>query len=312
MSDTDGVLERLVTDQAFRTQLREDPVAALGGYDLEDGDLAVLLATLEEGQVGQHGVEQRTSKSAFLTAIMGLSGAGSADGGHPDLRAPDAADTDAARSQCQNNLKQIGIGVHDDDPVQDLAAADGAEESVHMTYPGVYVQETPSPDGTADPTQAPRESADGRQPVAEGWPVKWMPPESSVPPSAPDADIAPVPTGSAAATGADDPTDAGAASSGTVGAEGASGTEGPVDPERPVGAEEPVDAEEPESPEEVTATQAPPTDPADLVAEQRTEEAETVHAFLGANGTDMQGEGAPSRDADLALDDGAGRQDTDR
>jgi hypothetical protein len=76
MAGVDEVLERLVTDQAFRTALRDDPVGALDGYDLQEEDLAVLAATLAEGQGSDHDVEQRTSKSALLGLFVGLAGDG--------------------------------------------------------------------------------------------------------------------------------------------------------------------------------------------------------------------------------------------
>lgn len=70
MGDITEVLERLVTDHAFRQQLRADPAAALEGYDLDHAELAMLAAGVTEG-VGDSGrVERRTSKSA-LSAFLG-------------------------------------------------------------------------------------------------------------------------------------------------------------------------------------------------------------------------------------------------
>jgi hypothetical protein len=83
----DEVLERLVTDLAFRRQLEEDPRSALEGYVLYDEDLEVLAATLDEGEVAERGVERRTSKSAFLGAFLGLGG-GTSVGSSDDLAAP--------------------------------------------------------------------------------------------------------------------------------------------------------------------------------------------------------------------------------
>ena len=76
MSDIDDVLERLVTDAAFRDALADDPATALAGYSLEEGDLEVLAATLDDDGASEHGVEQRTSKSAILGLIVGLAGGG--------------------------------------------------------------------------------------------------------------------------------------------------------------------------------------------------------------------------------------------
>jgi hypothetical protein len=335
MSDVDEVLEKLVTDQAFRTKLRDDPAAALGGYDLEEEDLAVLAATLDEGQGSDHGVEQRTSKSAFLTAIMGLSGSGVGGGADPDLVAPDDAEPDSARrSQCQNNLKQLAVSFREDDPIQDLATDDGPAEVVHPTYPGVYVQETPSAEVGAAPPDASLRNVEDEQPLPEGWPAKWAGPASSEPPSAPDAEVASPQPRVVGETGPDDPTDAPEGmATGDDGArfpkveihltasyteaDGVSPTDaefasGDTDLEAPSDAdEEPSDLVAVEEPEEAITPEAPQTDPTGLAAERETSEAETVHAFLKANGTDMQGEEAPP-DPEGTLGDATGQQDVDR
>jgi len=65
MAGIDEVLERLVGDSAFRQALARDPQAALSGYDLTGEDVELLTAQLDEGSGAEHGVEQRTSKSAI-------------------------------------------------------------------------------------------------------------------------------------------------------------------------------------------------------------------------------------------------------
>ena len=93
MSDIDDVLERLVTDAAFRDALADDPAVALAGYSLEEGDLEVLAASLDDGGASEHGVERRTSKSAIFGVLLGFAGGGggSSPTADADLAAPTAA-----------------------------------------------------------------------------------------------------------------------------------------------------------------------------------------------------------------------------
>lgn len=114
MADIDIVLERLVTDAAFRTALADDPAAALASYALSDADLRLLASSLDDGDRTQRGVEQRTSKSAMVGLLASLTGGGatgpgdtgkysapvnmtsSARAGGPDGPALDGASKDAA------------------------------------------------------------------------------------------------------------------------------------------------------------------------------------------------------------------------
>jgi hypothetical protein len=66
MAGVDEVLERLITDLGFRRRLREDPAAALAGYDLDEADLELLASQLDDGGGQAHGVERRTSKAALF------------------------------------------------------------------------------------------------------------------------------------------------------------------------------------------------------------------------------------------------------
>ncbi|MCU1589949.1 MAG: hypothetical protein JWP11_1205 [Frankiales bacterium] len=76
MADIDEVLERLVTDAAFRDRLGSDPAAALAAYDLSTDDLQLLASSLDDSEGQQHGVEQRTSKSAVVGLLASLTGGG--------------------------------------------------------------------------------------------------------------------------------------------------------------------------------------------------------------------------------------------
>ncbi|MBK5307775.1 MAG: hypothetical protein JJD92_13910 [Frankiaceae bacterium] len=85
MADIDSVLERLITDTAFRSQLSTDPAAALSGYDLTTEDLQVLASSMDDSAGEQHGVEQRTSKSAVVGLLASLTGGGGGSAGHKPI-----------------------------------------------------------------------------------------------------------------------------------------------------------------------------------------------------------------------------------
>jgi hypothetical protein len=72
MGGIDDVLERLVTDLGFRRRLREDPAAALKGYDLNEADVELLASQLDETAGDAGALEQRTSKSALFGILTGL------------------------------------------------------------------------------------------------------------------------------------------------------------------------------------------------------------------------------------------------
>lgn len=79
MTDLNDVLERLIADPGFRQQLKDDPAAALEGYHLDEGELELLAAQVDEGSGKSGSVEQRTSKSA-LAGLLGLFGGGGGPG----------------------------------------------------------------------------------------------------------------------------------------------------------------------------------------------------------------------------------------
>ena len=89
MADIDSVLERLVTDAAFRNQLGSDPAAALAGYDLSADDIQLLASSMDDGDSAERGVEQRTSKSAVLGLLASFTGGTTGGGrGMEDDRPP--------------------------------------------------------------------------------------------------------------------------------------------------------------------------------------------------------------------------------
>lgn len=109
MADIDIVLERLVNESRFRTELTQDPAAALASYDLSEPDLQLLAGALDDGDDGQRGVEQRTSKSAMvglLASLTGGEGQGAlrATGTYADGTAADVADDPAGKYAAPINV----------------------------------------------------------------------------------------------------------------------------------------------------------------------------------------------------------------
>lgn len=109
MADIDTVLERLVTDSAFRQELSEDPAAALASYDLSIDDLKLLASSLDSGDDSQRGVEQRTSKSAVVGLLASLTGGGGGAGSgvRPGGKAS-GADELLARTKTRESAVQLG------------------------------------------------------------------------------------------------------------------------------------------------------------------------------------------------------------
>jgi hypothetical protein len=80
MSDFDDVLERLLTDAAFKAALAADPVRALTGYDLADDERDLLSAQVSTDTGGDRRVEARTTKAGLFGLLSPLTG-GFGDGG---------------------------------------------------------------------------------------------------------------------------------------------------------------------------------------------------------------------------------------
>lgn len=66
MSDFDTVLERLLTDPAFKAGLAADPATALRGYRLSPDELELLYAQVSTDAGGQGQVEERISKASLF------------------------------------------------------------------------------------------------------------------------------------------------------------------------------------------------------------------------------------------------------
>jgi hypothetical protein len=76
MSDFDTVLERLVTDEAFKAALAADPTAALSGYQLSDDEVELLRSQVTPDFGGDRTVEIRTSKASMMGLLGSLGGIG--------------------------------------------------------------------------------------------------------------------------------------------------------------------------------------------------------------------------------------------
>ncbi|HEU0234959.1 MAG TPA: hypothetical protein VFR14_00820 [Candidatus Limnocylindrales bacterium] len=72
MPGLDDVLERLITDPAFRDRLATDRRAALAGYDLSPDDLALLDAQVSGAVGGTAAMEGRTTKAGMFGLLGGL------------------------------------------------------------------------------------------------------------------------------------------------------------------------------------------------------------------------------------------------
>jgi hypothetical protein len=85
MSDFDTVLERLLTDPAFKTALAADPAGALAGYRLSPDEVDLLRSQVSTGDGAERTVETRTSKASMvglLGSFGGLTGGGHGAGDH--------------------------------------------------------------------------------------------------------------------------------------------------------------------------------------------------------------------------------------
>ena len=74
MSDFDAVLERLLSDEVFAASLAEDPDRALGGYQLDPDEIALLRSQVSPDDSGgaTSAVEGRTTKSSTFGLFSAL------------------------------------------------------------------------------------------------------------------------------------------------------------------------------------------------------------------------------------------------
>src|SRR5919197_956424 len=68
----DKVIQRAISDAAFRRQLQTNPAAALRGFKLTDDELAALRSG-DAGKLSSLGIDQRISKAFTVGGQMGLS-----------------------------------------------------------------------------------------------------------------------------------------------------------------------------------------------------------------------------------------------
>ena len=76
MSDFDAVLERLLSEPAFKALLATDPQRALAGYHLAADEVALLQAQVDEAGPTERTVELRTSKASLFGLLSPLAGLG--------------------------------------------------------------------------------------------------------------------------------------------------------------------------------------------------------------------------------------------
>jgi hypothetical protein len=74
VSHFDDVLERLLTDPAFKAALAADPARALTGYDLADDERDLLSAQVSTDTGGDRQVEARTTKAGLFGLLSPLAG----------------------------------------------------------------------------------------------------------------------------------------------------------------------------------------------------------------------------------------------
>jgi hypothetical protein len=181
----DDVLERLVTDEAFRRQVAADPAAALAGYDLGPDDLRLLSSQLETSAGRAHAMETRTSKAGLFGLLGGIDEAMAAVGSDP-IEAGPKADESYVVTGVDHDARDT-LSASDQAPaiVGDLNAFDWSDGDPGTTYDGEIRVESYAP-GTPPP--APDQASDSG--IAE-WEVNIGPILAT-----------PVDSGAAAASGA--------------------------------------------------------------------------------------------------------------
>lgn len=220
MSDINDVLERLISDPAFRRALSDDPAKALEGYELSDADREVLASQVSSDSGAAGGLEQRTSKSA-LAGLFG--GGGSAESDLDFIgRHTEHGDTDSPlEEEIGFAYKKISFGDGESltQSPQDPTGGDAGEmpiESMSLNFGEVREGEGESLAApTSDPgyselqsdsylkvsdikgesvqeggghLPADMQAGDPSEDASSGWPVKWEGPSLTADSSAPDSD----------------------------------------------------------------------------------------------------------------------------
>jgi len=87
----DKVIQRAISDAAFRRQLQANPQAALRGFKLTDDEVAALRSG-DAGKLGSLGIDQRMSKAFAAFGAMGQASRASTDGVLPSVGGASLAD----------------------------------------------------------------------------------------------------------------------------------------------------------------------------------------------------------------------------
>jgi hypothetical protein len=111
MAGLDDVLERLVADPSFRQRLAANPSAALAGYDLSDGDRALLASQVTDFAGTGGKVEARASRASMAGLFGGLEGLAEASAELATTGEPDALPAAGDGSARWVNVDSYNIGV---------------------------------------------------------------------------------------------------------------------------------------------------------------------------------------------------------
>src|SRR5213594_4000893 len=152
------VVQRAISDAAFRRQLNSDPTGALRGFDLS-ADEASALRTGDAGRLSSLGVDQRMSKSFALGGLASTRTSSSdlTPGGGPSV---DASGSEAMRSaDIDGGTSGTGtVRAGDDWKFADRVAADGTSTRVGDDWKfadksaGGNMANYPAHDGLAGPS----------------------------------------------------------------------------------------------------------------------------------------------------------------
>jgi hypothetical protein len=178
MSDFDDVLERLLSDPAFKSRLAADPASALAGYRLTADELDLLQAQVAVDGGGQSRVEQRTSKASMFGLFSSL-GAGIGDVVHGHGQGHGLGDAiSGAGQQAEHGLDQPAGGRHAAlDPqesrptglarhISDFESSQGGRHSA-----GLGDAQAEAGPGGAYASAGPTEAAAGHGTLAEAQPA---------------------------------------------------------------------------------------------------------------------------------------------